>query len=191
MLRLIPWDSAMLREAPPPFDFTKHTKEELDKFVEDMFSACKSYNGLGLSANQVGVNCRMFVIRIEHSGETPDKSVNFRQAYFNPSILVASDETEEIEEGCLSRPGLWIKVKRPKVVRVRYWNQEGEQKDEMLDGILARAFLHEYDHMEGIDFTNRVSQLRLQMAKKKKEKSRKKLTKYLADRNQMLVPRAA
>jgi peptide deformylase len=192
MLRkLIPWDSPILKEPLPPFDFTKHTKEAIDTFVEEMFAACKAYNGLGLSANQVGVNYRMFVVRIEHSGETPDKHVNFRQAYFNPSILASGEEFDEIEEGCLSRPGLWLKVKRPKVIRVRYWTQDGEQKDEMLDGLLARAFMHEYDHMEGLDFTDRVSQLKLQRAKKKKEKTRKKLTKYLADRNQMLVPRAA
>jgi peptide deformylase len=189
--RLIPWNSPILREPLPPFDFTKHTKEAIDTFVDEMFAACKAYNGLGLSANQVGVDYRMFVVRIEHNGESFDKSVNFKQAYFNPSILASGEEMDEIEEGCLSRPGLWLKVKRPKVIRVRYWNQEGEQKDEMLDGILARAFQHEYDHMEGLDFTDRISPLKLQMAKKKKEKAKKKLAKYLADRKQVLVPRAA
>ncbi len=189
MLRLIPWDSKSLREPIPLFNFTEHTKPEVDKFVEDMFAACEAYNGYGLSANQVGVNMRMFVIRIKHNGTTPENSIDFRQEYFNPSILERSTEEEEFEEGCLSRPGLWVKVKRPKAVRVSYWNKDGENKVELLEGILARAFQHECDHMEGADFTQRVSPLKLQRAVKKKAKTQKKLVKYLADRRQVLVPR--
>lgn len=191
MLRLIPWDSKSLREPIPLFNFTEHSKPDVDKFVEDMFAAAKAYNGYGLSANQVGVNYRMFVIRVEHKGNTPENSINFNQEYFNPSILERSTEVEEMEEGCLSRPGLWVKVKRPKAVRVSYWTKDGENKIELLEGILARAFQHEYDHMEGLDFTQQVSPLKLQRALKKKSKTQKKLVKYLADRKQMLVPQAA
>lgn len=188
MLRLIPWDTKSLREPIPLFNFTQHSKEDLDKFVEDMFAAAKAYNGYGLSANQVGVDYRMFVIRIEHQGTTPENSIDYRQEYFNPSILERSTEEEEMEEGCLSRPGLWVKVKRPKAVRVSYWTKDGENKIELLEGILARAFQHEYDHMEGEDFTRKVSPLKLQRAVKKKAKTQKKLVKYLADRKQVLVP---
>jgi len=187
-LRLIPWDSKVLKEPLPIFNFTEHNKEVVDKFVEDMFAACQAYNGYGLSANQVGVNYRMFVIRVKHDGDSPLNSIDFKQEYFNPTILERSAELEELEEGCLSRPGLWVKVKRPKAVRVSYWTKDGENKIELLEGILGRAFQHEYDHMEGSDFTQKVSPLKLQRAVKKKAKTQKKLVKYLADRKQVLIP---
>lgn len=191
-MKLIPWDSPVLKEPLPPFDFTKHSKEEIDKFVDDMFKACESWNGVGLSANQVGINRRMFVIRIKHvDKDTVGKYVDFQQEYFNPYIIATQGPEELFEEGCLSRPGLWLKVKRPSFVRVKYWTKDGEEKHEVLDGILARVWQHEYDHMEGLDFTDRVSKVKLDLALRKQAKTKKKLINYLAQNKQMLVPRQA
>lgn len=189
-MKLIPWNSPALTEPLPPFDFTKHTKENIDKFVEDMFKACEQWNGIGLSANQVGVNYRMFVVRIKHSDpDTVGKHIDFKQEYFNPYIIASQGPYELFEEGCLSRQGLWLKVKRPTFVRIKYWTKDGEEKNEVLDGVLARIWQHEYDHMEGIDFTERVSKVKLDLALRKQAKTRKKLVNHLAQRGQVLVPR--
>ena len=79
-----------------------------------------------------------------------------------------------MDEGCLSWPGLWLKVKRPIWIEVEYENENGEHTKNKLKGLEARVFQHEYDHMEGTDFTQKVSRLRLDMAKKKKSKNFKK-----------------
>jgi peptide deformylase len=189
-MKLIPWNSPILKEPLPPFDFTKHTKEEIDKFVEDMFTACEQWNGIGLSANQVGINTRMFVIRMKHTDpDVVGRHIDFKQEYFNPYIVSTQGPDELFEEGCLSRPGLWLKVKRPTFVRVKYWTKDGEEKHEVLDGILARVWQHEYDHMEGVDFTERVSKVKLDLAMRKQANAKKKLVKYLAQNRQMLVPK--
>lgn len=188
-MKLIPWNSPALKEPLPPFDFTKHTKESIDKFVGDMFNACEQWNGFGLSANQVGINYRMFVIRIIHyDSNTVGKYIDFKQEYFNPYIVSSQGPYELFEEGCLSRQGLWLKVKRPTFVRIKYWTKDGEEKNEVIDGVLARIWQHEYDHMEGIDFTDRVSKVKLNLALRKQANVRKKLINHLAQKKQMLVP---
>lgn len=187
-MKLIPWNSKLLREPLPPFDFTKHTKEAIDKFVDDMFQACKEWNGVGLSANQVGVNKRMFVIRINHTDKNEvGKYIDFQQEYFNPSIIASQGPEELFEEGCLSRPGLWLKVKRPSFIRIKYWTKDAEERDEVLDGILARIWQHEYDHMDGLDFTDRVSKIKLDLAIRKLEKTKKKLMQRIIQNNNMMA----
>ena len=119
--------------------------------------------GIGLSANQVGLPYKVFVI-----GD-PNDPDNI-EPVFNPRVVYQNDDEQIIEEGCLSYPGLFIKIKRPSVIRVRYSGPDGAIKTLMYDGIPARVFLHEYDHMEGIVFTSRASRLRLQQAKKQKAK---------------------
>jgi len=121
--------------------------------------------GIGFAANQAGLAYRVFAMKI-------DDEVRF---YYNPEILLSSeDEQVSMEEGCLSFPGLFFKVKRPAKIKVRYQDSKSFWHEEDLDGISARCFQHELDHLDGICFTDRVSKITLDMAKKKRTKRERK-----------------
>ena len=106
------------------------------------------YNGIGISANQIGIWERAFaMIRdIEH---------NEIIVCFNPRIVKAYTEGVEMEEGCLSYPDLFLKIKRPDKIVVKYEDADKKKHKMKLEGLASRVFQHEYDHMEGIDFTQR------------------------------------
>ena len=152
----------VLHEPCQQFDFNNPPMDpvELAKNLKETMVASK---GVGLSANQVGLPYKVFVVG---DPKDPDNVVPF----FNPRIVHESPETILVEEGCLSYPGLFIKIKRPASIRVRYYGADGKVYAHMFDGIPARIILHEYDHMEGTVFTSRASRLQLQKAKKQKVK---------------------
>ena len=125
----------------------------------------KHYGGIGLFANQVGFPYRMFVFG-DASNYIP---------CFNPKVVVASENTTPMEEGCLTYPGLFVKIWRPDWVEVEFEDENSEPHNETFEGLMARVFLHELDHMDGIDFTSRASKLHLDMAKRKVKKAKRKL----------------
>jgi peptide deformylase len=114
-------------------------------------------NGIGLAANQVGVPYRIFAMR-----GSPQNFV-----CFNPRIVQAAAENIILEEGCLSFPGLIVKVKRPRHVRVRFQTPNGDTRTETFIGMTARIFQHEYDHLEGKLYFNRASRYHREIALKK------------------------
>ena len=126
------------------------------------------HNGVGLSANQIGISERAFVM-------IRDIEYNEIIVCFNPKIINQSEEEILMDEGCLSWPGLWLKVRRPEGIEVTYEDAKGELHEKAMFGLEARIFQHEYDHMEGTDFTKRVSKLKLDLAKKRLRKVQKKL----------------
>lgn len=140
---------------------TKHMEykdvEDKKKFAEQMVNACKFFNGIGLSANQVGIDNRIFCIAFNEFSET----------FFDPKIVEYSKEETLFEEGCLSQPGVFINLKRPKQIKIEYTNQEGERITADFAGITARIIQHEYDHMEGTNFIKRASPLKQALALKK------------------------
>lgn len=123
------------------------------------------YGGIGLSANQIGLPFRMFVM----GGHPLIEEGKVRQCW-NPEILERSDETILMKEGCLTFPWLFLDIKRPKWVKVKYENNEKETVEEYLHGHPARIYQHEFDHMEGIQFTSLVGKLKLERAEKKRKK---------------------
>lgn len=134
-----------------------------DEIEEKLFDSMKHYQGIGLSANQIGIMERAFVMYSD---------VNKRETItcFNPEIVTQSDTEIIMDEGCLTFPGLWLKVKRPDSIEVQYEDKTGEMQHQAMFGLECRIFLHEYDHMEGMDFTQKVSKLRLERAKKRRSK---------------------
>ena len=138
-------------------------QEMKDNLIETM----EHFNGIGLSANQCGIMERVFVMYSD---------VKKREiiACFNPKIVTESDEEIFMDEGCLTYPGLWLKVKRPDGIEVTYEDENGEKQEKAMFGLTCRVFQHEYDHMQGLDFTKRVRKLRLNMAKKRQKKQIKK-----------------
>ena len=119
-------------------------------------------NGIGLAANQIGITKRFFAI----GSESFDK-IQKPVIMWNPSIVRESEEKTLNVEGCLSFPGLFVKVLRPERVTVRWQNLKGETMMQHLDGYEAKCFQHELDHLDGITFDQRVSKMRWDMAKKK------------------------
>ena len=135
-------------------------RQELkDNIIETM----KNFAGVGLSANQCGVMERVFVM---YSDLNKKEII----ACFNPKIVSESDESILMDEGCLSYPGIWLKVKRPDSIEASYEDEHGKLQEIALFGLECRVFQHEMDHMEGTDFTKKVSKLRLNMAKKRLKK---------------------
>ena len=138
-----------------------------DDVEEKLLDSMKNYNGIGLSANQIGIMERVFVM---YSDVKKRETITC----FNPKIVTQSDTKILMDEGCLTYPGLWLKVKRPDGIEVEYEDKNGEMQHQAMFGLECRIFLHEYDHMEGTDFTEKVSKLRLERAKKRLSKMMKK-----------------
>ena len=147
-----------------PVDLTQDIAgyTDLEKFEREMVTLMKYSKGIGLAANQVGITKRFFVMGYESFDVFQKPAI-----LWNPSIVRSSEEIVEDVEGCLSFPGIWLKVKRPKQVTVRWQNLKGETLMNHLDGIESKCFQHELDHIDGITFNTKVSKLKWDMAKKK------------------------
>ena len=140
---------------------------------DNLIDTMKEYSGIGLSANQCGVMERVFVMY----SDIKKKEII---ACFNPKIVSTSDDLILMDEGCLSYPGIWLKVKRPDGIEATYEDEHGELQEIALFGLECRIFQHEMDHMDGTDFTKNVSRLRLSRAKKRLHKTTKLLNRTKA-----------
>ena len=152
----------ILREEMPAFDFSNPVMDPLQLYT-DLAETMRENNGMGLSANQIGVRTRAFVMRAEEI-----------IGVFNPRIVDESSEMVTLEEGCLSYPNLFVKIKRPKSIKVRFTTPAGETSTKTFTGMTARVFLHELDHLDGVVYTSRANRYHLDQAKKlvKKLKNR-------------------
>lgn len=137
-------EDCLVKESVPVAEITEEIKEILNNMVETMHDA----NGVGLAAPQVGINQRFFVIDI---GDGIVRKI------INPEILEFSDEITETDEGCLSVPGIYKKVKRAYKIKVSYLNEKNEKIEEEMTGFLAKAFQHEFDHLSGTLFIEKIS----------------------------------
>ena len=138
-------------------------KELMDNLIETM----KNFHGIGLSASQCGVMERVFVM---YSDVKKDEII----ACFNPQILREGTEMVMMDEGCLTWPGLWLKVRRPDHINCSFEDENGDSHKVTMMGLECRVFQHEMDHMDGTNFTKRVSKLKFDMAKKRAAKMKKK-----------------
>jgi len=130
-------------------------------------NAMEHHQGIGLSANQIGIKERAFIMY----SDVKKKEII---TCFDPLITDYSEEKIIMDEGCLTWPGLWLKVERSEGIRCVYNDVDGELVQVQMHGLEARIFQHEYDHMEGTNFTQRVSKLKLNMAKRRASKMKKK-----------------
>ena len=152
--------------------FKEDEKIELKEFVDNMFETMKKYGGIGLSANQVGKPYRMFIM-----GDHPNISKGKKWVCINPKITNVTKDLIRYKEGCLTFPFLFLDIERPQDITVEYLDENLEKKEEHMTGIVARCFQHEFDHMQGIVFTEHVSKLKLDMAMKKRDKQIKRAQK--------------
>ena len=161
-MKLISSPNEFLSKVTKPFDFDSMDAKQVSG---EMCQVMMAKNGIGLAANQVGVDAQIFVMR-----PTQHAEVTKPFAVINPVILEVSNEIEEGKEGCLSHIGLILNISRPKSLVTQFLDIDGKECILELSGIDARCFLHEYDHLQGIEFTSRTSKLKLSMAKKKQRK---------------------
>ena len=134
--------------------------KELKKQMVDLMLASK---GIGLSATQIGLNAQVFV-----TGENANNAI----ICINPEVLQHTEETVIDTEGCLSFPNVYVKVKRPKEILVKYYDEKLKEISTKVIGYSAKCFLHEWDHLQGVTFKDRVSKLKWDMAQKKASKLR-------------------
>lgn len=123
----------------------------LARLAEDMFETMRALEGVGLAANQVGVLKRLF------TWEVDDGEQRQGHAVINPVLLDTSEDLQEDDEGCLSFPGLFYPVERPLRIEVSYQDLDGEEHQVQLEGYLARVWLHEMDHLNGILFLDHLA----------------------------------
>lgn len=166
-MNLIPEDSQLLRQPCENFDFDNPPYDP-ETFAVNLYNTMIRNDGLGLSANQVGFPYRVFAMRTNE--ENP-------LVLFNPRIVDVSEKTVSMKEGCLSFPLLFLNVKRPDYVRMRYTMFDGNTTTDIYIGMSARIALHEYDHLEGKVFTSVASSFETQRALRKRTILQRKVNK--------------
>lgn len=159
MLELVDSRDPSLRRSSPVFDFSAPLVPPFE-LSESLEEAMNRLGGLGLSAVQVGIPTRVFCMATR-----PDVTM------FNPSIVDVGDERVELDEGCLSYPGLVMSVSRPKVIKIRFTLKDGDVRTMKLSGMTARIFQHEMDHLDGKRFFDGQSRLKTEMAIRRARKS--------------------
>ena len=140
----------------------------LKELLANMFETMEEANGVGLAAPQIGLNIRVVVIDLDVLSEDFPEYKGFKKGFINPHIIEYDEtNTESLEEGCLSLPGIQEKVTRPTRIHVQYLDEDLNEHDEWVEGYLARVMQHEYDHLDAKMFIDRISPLRKQLIKSK------------------------
>ena len=140
----------------PGFDPVELKKEMVDFMIAN--------NGIGLSANQIGLDAKVFVM-----GDSVENST----MCINPTVLQYTSDTQDDIEGCLSFPNVFVKIKRPKEILAEWYNENLEKQTVKIEGYSAKCYLHELDHLLGITFKDRASKLKWDIAQKKTRKLEK------------------
>ena len=139
----------------------------LKALIDNMFETMYTADGVGLAAPQIGLNIRLFVIDLEPLAEDNPEYANFKKVFINPQIVEYKDKLVKMEEGCLSIPGINESVERESTIRIQYMDEKFVLHDEEYSTFFARCIQHEYDHIEGVLFTDKISAIRKQMIKSK------------------------
>ncbi|MEI6049302.1 MAG: peptide deformylase [Bacteroidota bacterium] len=139
----------------------------LNQIIDDLFETMYHSEGLGLASPQIGQSIRIFVIDGKPVADDEPSLAGFKKVFINAHITEKSGELMPMKEGCLSIPGLREEVNRESHINIKYYDEVWEYHDEIFDGYKARIIQHEYDHLDGILFTDKVSPLRKRLIKSK------------------------
>ena len=162
---LVDCNDPILRTKMEKFDFSNPPIDPLE-LMENLAETMLHHKGIGLSANQCGLPYRAFIM---HGAELIP--------VFNPMIVHQDDDDIYLEEGCLSFPNLFVKIKRPRTIKVRYTEPNGQTTTRVFDGITARVFQHELDHLDGIRYTSRANKIHLEKAHKDAKEVQRRIAK--------------
>lgn len=144
MLEIVTLGREVLTRTAEP---VKDIDDKIRSLALEMLETMRIGKGIGLAAPQVDLGLRLFVTEVE---DRP-------RVFINPEILLTSQEQADLEEGCLSIPGVYAKLKRPAAVRIQAWNERGRPFNLDAEGLEARVILHELDHLNGVLFVDRLS----------------------------------
>jgi len=173
LLRIYETPDPMLRQISTPVETVD---DELRALIADMFETMYEAPGIGLAAVQVGVPKRLLVMDLQEPADPDDENsppVKQPRVFINPEIIETSGSEVPYTEGCLSVPDQYAEVMRPDHIRARWLDEQGQQHEEQLDGLLAICLQHEMDHLEGILFIDHLSKLKRDMVLKKLAKARR------------------
>ncbi len=141
---------------------------DLNELIENMFETMYHADGVGIAAPQVGLTDRIFVVDMAPiASEEHPEFKDFKKVFINAHITERSGEEVLVEEGCLSIPGIHEKVSRENKIRISYLDENLQPRDDTYEGYMARVIQHEYDHLDGILFVDKISPLRKRMVKSK------------------------
>jgi peptide deformylase len=154
VLPIVTYDDEVLRQEAKPVE---SNSEELQTLIDDMFETMRNADGVGLAAPQVGKLLRIFVANADPLYEDENASGHGAVAMINPKITFKSDDKVDIEEGCLSIPGLNASVTRPQKIVVEYLDRDFNEQQLEVDGWWARVIQHEADHLDGVLFLDHLS----------------------------------
>lgn len=164
IMPIVPYGDPVLRKETEEID---KDYPDLDQLIDNMFATMEGASGVGLAAPQVGLPIRLFIVDASPFAEEYPELDGFVKVFINPIIHEESGKEWTFNEGCLSIPGIREDVDRHPNVTIEYYDQEWNLIEEEYDGIIARVIQHEYDHIEGILFTDHISGFRKRMVKGK------------------------
>ncbi|MCD4769176.1 MAG: peptide deformylase [Bacteroidales bacterium] len=141
--------------------------EDLDKLIDNMYETMHKAEGIGLAAPQIGKSIRVFIVDGTGVADDEPELADFKKVFINADIIETSGEIVPMNEGCLSIPKIREDVNRESRIRVKYYDENWEFHDEVIEGFKARIIQHEYDHLDGILFTDRMSPIRKRLLKSK------------------------
>lgn len=165
VLPIYTFGQPVLREVAEDID---QNYPDLKQLIANMYDTLDRSEGIGLAAPQIGLSIRLVVINLDLLSEDMPQYKGYIHTFINPYIEEVDDtETDVMEEGCLSLPGIHENVRRPKRIHVTYLDENFEPHDEWVDGYLARVMQHEFDHLDGIVYTDHLTGLRKQLTRNK------------------------
>ncbi len=164
ILPVVAFGDPVLREVG--IDISKDF-DGLPKLIENMWETMYGAEGVGLAAPQIGKSIRLFVIDASPFAEDEPGLEGFKKVFINAEILEETGEEWAFKEGCLSIPGLRDNVKRQETIKIKYFDEQFKEHIEEYSGFAARVIQHEYDHIDGILFTDKINPLKKQMIKRK------------------------
>ena len=164
VLPVVVYGHPVLRKVAKEID---QDDENLGQFIVDMFETMYDSDGIGLAAPQVGKSIRLFIIDATPLEDEEPEMKDFKKVFINPQIVEKSGDVSAFNEGCLSIPNLREEVVREPKINITYYDEEFNFYDEEYDGTLSRIIQHEYDHLDGIMFTDLVSPLKKRLIKGK------------------------
>ena len=170
LLPIIEVPDALLRAKSAPVE---RIDDDVRRLVSDMFETMYAAPGIGLAAVQVAVPRRVMVIDLQDPDEEGGEPIRKPFAFINPEIVWSSDERSTYNEGCLSIPDQYAEIERPARVRARWLDEQGQQHEAEVDGLLATCVQHEVDHLNGILFVDHLSRLKRDIVLRKLAKFRK------------------
>ena len=164
ILPITTYGTAVLRKEAKPV--TKDY-EGLSTLIENMFDTLKAADGIGLAAPQVNHSIRLFVVDASALADEVPEAADFRKVFINPVITKEEGEEVYYSEGCLSIPGIYEDVKRSPIIHIEYYDENFEFHQDKFEGLRSRIVQHEYDHLEGILFTDKLNPLKKRFLKGK------------------------